>query len=219
MSLNSACNCCDNPLITIIGRSPNNINWAGGIQNVAVMVAPKFYSNESYPPFEEYCVPEGQEPPEPPEFLSGQFWPTNESYASYIVGSDNDAGPQFNKIKYRISHQPTTSCYLKIWFRKGTNQLYPNSLVEATFESLFQYTWNGNGSPCFTDPSKPFYACENIVYGDEFELLPTEGVVHWINWKYSIIQGYEPDWQEYDNDGNLLERCNPDGVPNPSSCI
>jgi len=69
----------------------------------------------NYPDFQD-CVPEGTTPlPPPVEYESGQ----GEGDVAYVY--QGVFYPQLRseqRIKYRVEHTPTASCFLKVWFRE-----------------------------------------------------------------------------------------------------
>jgi hypothetical protein len=121
----------------------------------------------------------------------------------------NGSEQQVN-LQYRIDHSPTSTCYLKVWisirvdkFLKIPNPRFPSWPVPECCYILSQqapefidgptYEWIGTGNPCFTDPTKPFDACENIIHSQNYELIPdaNETLTPFIS-KYSYVVGYEP---------------------------
>jgi hypothetical protein len=83
------------------------------------------------------------------------------------------------KTKFKIKHEPTISCYLKIWIRKkitkytirgNSNEIYDAG--EVTYEDFDEYIWSGSGNPCFNNTEELADHPENII--DEDELREVE---------------------------------------------
>lgn len=109
------------------------------------------------------------------------------------------------RIKWRMIHAPTASCYLKVWLSVVSKDS-PNS--EETVEELEPYVWNGTGNPCFNDPTKLFSHEDNLIIGKENDFRFSEeeeitgsGILspqfHPRKFikieKYSYLPDYEPD--------------------------
>lgn len=142
----------------------------------------------AFPAFVD-CAPDGE--PEYPQLESGQAY-LDEAFQ--FKNPNNPAIKSVQKVKFRISHQPSASCYLKVWMRKviqsykfedcdtgfagdepRTPQLDTNCEAQpcftrwstngpVTYEELSPYVWRGSGNPCFADTTKLFGACENKIY-------------------------------------------------------
>ncbi len=67
-----------------------------------------------FPEFKD-CVPEGVEPPEPIEYQSGQGEGSEAYYFQQIYYPQTKS---YQKIRYRVEHTPTPSCFLQVWFRE-----------------------------------------------------------------------------------------------------
>ena len=90
---------------------------------------------------------------------------------------------------------------------------------EPTFVENGTYEWRGNGYPCLADEDKYQQACENIIHasGSGIKIVtPEENTSVTIEYKYSFIENYEPDWA----DENGCQGCKPNGypIPNPEDC-
>jgi hypothetical protein len=90
---------------------------------------------------------------------------------------------------------------------------------EPTFVEDGTYVWQGNGYPCLADEDKYQQACENIIYasGSGIKTVTAEeNTSVTVEYKYSLIKDYEPDW----GDENGCQGCKPNGypIPNPDDC-
>jgi hypothetical protein len=185
-----------------------------------------------YPAFTE-CTPEGEEPPEPPELEEGQGRGLLESTAYKFTNPNNPAIKSEKRIKYRIAHSPTGTCYFKMWVRKvilqykwedcdtgfaGNPPRTPAWDIDCdenpcttrwstdgdpTVEDVETYEWEGNGYPCFEDDTKLFSACENIIYSPEKEIIAGENQEVVIEAKWSLIKDYEPNWPDENGESRL----------------
>ena len=110
------------------------------------------------------------------------------------------------KIKYRLRHLPTGTCYLKVWISTIFTPLAgtPESPV------ITSYTWSGTGNPCLTVATDPANADSQKINGSTTEVLPpaTDGSKVVTILKWSCVDGYEPDVSDPDNK-------QPNGYPNP----
>jgi hypothetical protein len=199
----------------------------------------------SYPAFID-CTLEGEEPPESPELTVGQGY---DEQAFRYVNPTNPTSKTEQKIRFRVKHTPTGTCYLKVWFRKVIqNWKYEDcetgfegdpprtesweAVVNCednpctsrwstdgapTFEAAGTYEWQGTGYPCFSDDAKPPSYCVNAIYSSEpVTVAATGNQSIFIEFKYSQLEGYEPNW----GDENGYQGCNPNGfpIPNPADC-
>jgi hypothetical protein len=189
----------------------------------------------SYPAFID-CTPEDEEPPELPDLEPGQGY-GSEAYK--FTNPNNPALKSETKVKFRVAHGPSGTCYLKVWFRKVlqdyrwedcdtgfggdwgvdcdespcANRWSPEG--EAKVEEFGAYEWEGTGYPCFEDLDKPPGSCENRIYGGEKELTAGENQKVTVEIKWSLVKDYEPNWPV---DG--CQGCKPNGfpIPNPADC-
>lgn len=121
------------------------------------------------------------------------------------------------KFKYRITHAPTGTCYLKVWLRKTTEisadaEAEPPIEASITHDDEFeQYEWSGTGNPCLTVELAAVDSDENKIIGEEAEILtPTENSEITISiLKFSCVEGYEPDISDEENP-------QPNGYPDPT---
>lgn len=142
-------------------------------------------------------------------------WP-NEPPTPYVYGQGSESTALYlrsgeyvsrQKIKYRFKFNAPGTCYLKVWVRVTTT-LYEGEDA-PTYEDV-EYEWQGSGTPCLPDKTKPFYSDENIVYSEPIE-IPVPDIKSSISvslLKYSYIKGYEPDITDPDNK-------QPNGFPDP----
>ena len=103
---------------------------------------------------------------------------------------------------------PAYECYNR-WSTDG----------EPTFVETGTYTWDGSGYPCLADEEKWQGACENIIYSSGSgvkTVTPEENTSVTVEYKYSLIKNYEPNWA----DENGCQGCKPNGypIPNPDDC-
>lgn len=87
-----------------------------------------------------------------------------------------------------VTHYPTPTCYLKVWFKGGNT-----------------YEWMGSGYPCFADPSKSSNAQENVIIGE----ATGENDCYLEILKWSFLPEYEPDITDPNNP-------QPNGFPDPT---
>jgi hypothetical protein len=117
------------------------------------------------------------------------------------------------KIKYRLRHLPSGTCYLKVWIRKTftpaatvppTDPLPAPTITESTYE------WVGTGNPCLTVPTDAIDAESQKISGTPIEVPVPSGLgttaVEIL--KYSCVSGYEPDISDPENP-------QPNGFPDP----
>jgi hypothetical protein len=205
-----------------------------GVPNVETEVSPSGdkttvnYSNENTV---KVCTP--QELPSFPEFTKCGKTPPSLSTgqgrngeAYKFTSPTNTLETSKQDFKFRLKHQPTGTCYLKVWFEKEV-QKYKNSTAQCPTlvidgdpekEDMGEpYEWEGSGYPCFEDKEKPPTECENAIYSDPQTVTGQESqsVIVRIK-KWSIIKDYEPD----DPDENGCQGCRPNGfpIPNPADC-
>lgn len=198
----------------------------------------------SYPEFPAITklVPEGV-------FGSGYVQATNDSLPEnqgylgstfrFVRGNGSRFRDQSEQhVKWRIAHNPTATCYLKIWLVIKRTITKRNALPENTFlgPTVVEwidggtYEWKSSSEKCIADGTA-IYDPVNIVYGPENEMeLPSPNVNSreygitdeiFIK-KISAIEGYTPDDppahsdpQEIINGGFLSK----DISINPLDCI
>ena len=95
------------------------------------------------------------------------------------------------KGKWRISHYPTPSCYLKVWLR---SVWVPESGGGPTYADLTPYVWTLAGtvaSPCIPGG-------DGIVHGAVTDMgVPTEDGEKYVQIvKWSCVDGFEPEGLE-----------------------
>ena len=109
------------------------------------------------------------------------------SIPSNVVSSHNVSVYGNNRTKtisrFRIkNHQPTITCYLKIWFRKKIITRYIISKTQPiygpeqiTYEDIpYTYEWEGTGNPCFEDETKTYNHPDNLVENEDSEFIEFE---------------------------------------------
>jgi hypothetical protein len=99
---------------------------------------------------------------------------------------------------------------------------------KPTFQDYGTYEWRGNGYPCYKNDDKLPFHCSNTIEGPEKELTAGENEEIRIKYKFSFVEGYEPNWP--DGDGSLTggvgsydgsQGCKPNGfpIPDPEDCL
>lgn len=130
----------------------------------------------------------------------------------------------------KIIHQPTATCYLKVWMRaliqdytiapRTSESSGPcdgpfNKVGEKYEGAVYTYEWEGSGRPCYQNDSKPHFDTDNLIEGDidwHFEtedVLIASGKSMEVEIKYSFIKGYEPLWPSERGPND----CKNDGFP------
>jgi hypothetical protein len=97
-----------------------------------------------YPAFID-CTREGEEPPESPELEPGQ----GRSHTAYkYQNPHNSVIKSEQRVKFRVVHGPSGTCYLKVWFRK-VKQKYKYEDCDTGFPGDPPRTapWNVNCNP------------------------------------------------------------------------
>lgn len=144
--------------------------------------------------------------PEFPEFEAGSFLPgqgfANSAFRSW---SEDELNKSEREIQWRLRHQPTGTCYLKVWLEITTAPT-----VGEPIKTTEEYTWNGSGNPCVTDLSVGVNDESNNILGAPNTLTLSEnGTATVAILKYSCLPGYEPDISNSSNP-------QPNGFPSPS---
>jgi hypothetical protein len=121
--------------------------------------------------------------------------------------SPDESSFSIRKFKWRISHPPTGTCYLKVWL----NRVFTPETGDPTITPLTPYEWSSSGNPCFSDTEKPPGHEDNkIVSSTTTEDVPgTDGTVSIEIAKWSCVPGYEPDISDPENP-------QANGFPDPS---
>ena len=222
----------------VIGDFTESFSTGGrpccGVPNVKTEVTPSGgkttvdYSNENTV---KVCTP--QSLPSFPEFTECGKTPPSLSTgqgrngeAYKFTSPTNTRETSKQDFKFRLKHQPTGTCYLKVWFEKEVLK-YKNSTAQCPTlvrdgdpekEDMGEpYEWEGSGYPCFEDKEKPPTECENAIYSDPQTVTgqDNQSVIVRIK-KWSIVKDYEPD----DPDENGCQGCRPNGfpIPDPADC-
>lgn len=109
--------------------------------------------------------------------------------------------------RYRIAHQPTGTCYLKVWLQ----EVFAPEDGPPEDGAITHYTWNGTGNPCIPHPLKSASHEDNKIEGGGTTIpIPTENgtaTVEILKWSY--LPGYEPDISDEENP-------QPNGFPDPA---
>jgi hypothetical protein len=103
-------------------------------------------------------------------------------------------------IRWKLEHSPTISCYLKVWLvRVIRPQGAPGDGSGDTLDfSIPEYEWIGTGSPlCLPSQDKPPLHVDNRIFSpwtiESNDPTGDPGEAHVRIFKYSFIEGYEPD--------------------------
>jgi hypothetical protein len=180
------------------------------------------------------------------EEFSGEWDSENVAAGQYFddLINDGDAGAFYNEtqLQVRIAHPPTASGYLKVWLYKRTRKLIDyvgdgvGGFVEVYSEpintELEIYEWDGepaNAELGIDDEENRITSDVFAVPIEEVDLdfieIDTEieqgqvagNKVEIVVWKYSLLEGYEPDDPIINEETFQLERPDPDcksnGVP------
>lgn len=104
---------------------------------------------------------------------------------------DINYGCSIRRFKWRLFHEPSGTCYLKVWLQR---RFVPEGGGAPTITTLSPYTWTDSGSPCFTDGSKPPGHLDNRIVGATTEQMEpsTDGEITIEIVKYSCVEGYVP---------------------------
>ncbi len=118
-------------------------------------------------------------------------WFTYGVFAAYRNLSPDESSYSISRIKWRLKHAPSGTCYLKVWLRR---RFTPEGGGVATYTPLETYEWIGSGNPCIPDKTKSVDHPDNTIYGEESEEQePAEDGATAIEiQKYSCIRGYIP---------------------------
>lgn len=147
------------------------------------------------------------------------------SYRSDLSSYGGLKSLSIRKAKWKLSHLPTGTCYLKVWLQ---TRFSPIGGGDDVITGLDPYEWFGSGSPCIEDPTLPVNDDAQIITSDEHDLdIPeSSGTLSVEIVKYSCVEGYEPE------DGSTsgfptIYGCtdwyalnyNPDATADDGSCI
>lgn len=128
----------------------------------------------------------------------------------YLESAENiRSGISFaqTKIKYRVRHLPTGTCYLKVWI---STVFTPTGGSPGT-PVITSYEWTGSGNPCIAVTTDPVDAESQKINSTETEVAvpSTNGETQVVILKWSCVSGYEPDISDDENP-------QPNGFPDPS---
>jgi hypothetical protein len=120
--------------------------------------------------------------------FTGNYSPSTPAQSVYSLSGRTLS---LRRVKVKIFHNPSPTCYLKVWLRK----------VTPSGNEDFIYEWNGAGNPCLASGE----TADSVIEGaDTWDLLePTSNGTSTLQIvKYSQLPGYEP-----------TEGVDPDGFP------
>ena len=171
--------------------------------------------------FPEYGPwPDEDEDPELPALEPGQSRGSATGFSTASHQQDAFGNSIKQQTQFRITHHPTGTCFLKVWFRKTTTVegdpgAEPPVPEEVTHDDSTTYEWTGTGNPCFTDPNKAVDDAANLIHGDPIEMPAPElgpdgraATVVVSVLKFSYLPDYEPDVSDPENP-------QPSGWPDP----
>jgi hypothetical protein len=123
-------------------------------------------------------------------FESGQ----SNSCSAFKDWEENLLSKAERKIKWRVAHPPTGTCYLKAWIntrfrpKGGAEDGTDDTVTPSTYE------WTGTGNPCLTDPTKSVDDEANMIRSTPTEIgVPaTNGTTTVEILKFSCLSGYTP---------------------------
>jgi hypothetical protein len=120
-------------------------------------------------------------------FESGQ----GESCSAFRDWSEGLISKYERKIKWRLAHDPTGTCYLKVWLQK---RFTPEGGGADTITALTPYEWTGTGNPCFAEALlPPDDAANRIASSPTEEGVPAaDGTTTIEIVKWSCVSGYTP---------------------------
>ena len=158
---------CCNTTVTPSGREDGCCSTGFGLPRVSTMANPV---NDCELDFGEWSEPQ----------------PASNLNLHRVSTYGNNRTKIISRIRVK-DHSPTTSCYLKLWFRKKITTRYIIGKEGAfgeilgdpiiTYEDLsYTYEWTGSGNPCFEFEDKIFSHPDNkIINPDDFsEEIETE---------------------------------------------
>lgn len=136
--------------------------------------------------------------------------------------------------KWRVTHHPSATCYLKVWFaeREQKYKLKDCDDWEEDGDPVYRklnntYVWEKSGNPCFNHNDKPPQSYKNLIKGEESydlnpdDVEPGKGVSRRIAiLKYSLVKGFEPEDPSFEYVFNInaydeSNRCQNDSFPRP----
>ena len=146
----------------------------------------------------------------------------SQEYSSHASLSSNENDYSITKIKVRNKHEPTGTCYLKVWLSDA--QTLTGGDTTISDDVVGPYIWEGSGNPCLTHPDALHTDGVNGISGPWYDLdysTVTTGeeitISRYVR-KYSFVPGYEPD----DPNADRSRPC-PDprgnGFPTPANTV
>lgn len=143
-----------------------------------------------------------------PPLGSLQYLSSSQDNQFYV--SNSQPNQPYRKTQFRIIHEPSPTCYLKVWLKvRGYESYESNNPVEL---DEYVYTYTSSSNPCIPNPNKSIRADENKISGaDIYELGDNLTYDHYIvsMEKFSCLEDYEPDVSDPDNP-------QPNGFPDPA---
>lgn len=117
------------------------------------------------------------------------------------------------RIRWRLEHPPTVTCYAKWWMRTSFEGVSAGNppVLPAPVNTFSEYEWTGTGILCMADTSKSVDDQDNKIIGSytEVDEPATDGTIYISAVKWSYLVNYEPDISD---NANLQSS----GFPNPA---
>ena len=110
--------------------------------------------------------------------------------AARHLDGDEDA-ITLSKARFRLTHWPTGTCYLKAWFK-----IITHLDGEEPTEEIVTKEWRGASTPCLPNPDVGFdWSEEQRLLGEWVEIAPpAENGSRWVELlKYTCVEGFEPE--------------------------
>lgn len=113
------------------------------------------------------------------------------SCSSYRNLSPDESSYSLRRIKWRVKHSPTGTCYLKVWLQ---TRFVPEEGGDPILTPLEPYTWSLAGNPCLPDPTKGPGHDENLIRSEvsEEQEPGTDGTISIEIIKFSCDPTYTP---------------------------
>ena len=137
------------------------------------------------------------------------------------TGPPPGIGVEMRKIRYKIQHRPTITCYLKVWLARIFHEQNTPVALDVVTPLDSSYEWLPTNDPCLPDFTKHYGHVDNLITQSDWTIeLPPDlvgGENKIVVYKFSFLQGYEPDDPELI--AGALTRPDPDpesnGFPTP----
>jgi hypothetical protein len=139
-----------------------------------------------------------------PGTYDGDYWTTR-------VLSETETSYHITRLKYKLEHYPTASCYLKVWLR---TRFSPAGGGADVLTDLTPYVWTGTGTPCLPEPNLSASDILNKISTAPVQLdePPENGNLYIEIKKWSCVFGYEPD-DPLDSGARPFPDLKPNGFP------